>query len=567
MAEYKKIWDTEFVPKIEQAYSSIKDSLIHPNVLEENHLAEQALITADRNYKVKHNEFTYFLWWVLTIISCILIIPAYWVVKKVKALKANKQALLDDVASKEQEALIVHEKIVNKLDILKLEQHMSDIIKYKNMGPIPQSLIDGMQQLSLFDLEGNANKNTYKTSWGVYDNKILIHLQDQQHIEYLKTYTGSVSVSYSRGQNDYGVDVVSASIQRPAFRVDTNKWTYAFMQSCSNLEFDMEGKKNRLLDGKYNKKHNYAALENPIFEKKTKWSRTDEAQFRMIFTPFAQETWVNETDGCKDINSVWDWSKRSSFIFNDYLTDAHTEGLVNYIADVMHRFTKAPRMTTDQLLNEMLVSIKNYFRHIYNSMPYMWATTIMPSENHAFLIKSVLDGKFVGNNMSLLSHNILASDHPNSYAIKGADMATFPKYHSSITKKIAGVNFYTNTFKTKSYRIEQRVTYVKEYSSLAGRWVSVPVHYDEYIPLHSEADMTFAHIPSHLVHFRRGHRLLSNLTNGRLVQLLDSCNIQYENGYLSFNTNSNVTADILSEIIKLINESNSNLNSNKNSNR
>ncbi len=565
MSETKKIWDTEFLPKIEQTFELYKDKLVKENDIALNEEAMNNLAIADKNYKVKHNEFTYALWWILTVISCILIIPAYWVIKKVKVLKANKKALLDDIASKENEVKIVHEKIAYKFDTYNLSKALKPILDYENMGPVTESLIDSIQSISLFNLNGTANTNTYKTSWGVYDNKILLHVQEQEHVSFMKTYTGSISVSYRHSENDYGVDVVTAEIVRPAHRIDDKRWTYALMSGCSNLEFHLEGKKSKFGDRKFNKSHNYSALENPIFEEKTKWIRNDDAQFRMIFTPFTQETFVNETNNCKDIPAQWEWSKVKTFLTNEYDTDAHSLGLIHYINKSLSSFQSQPRMKLEVFYDSVKKEITNYFHELYNSMNYLWATTIMPSENHNFIIKKILDGKKIGNkSLSVLSHSVMQTLHPTAYVIPKANMATFPKYNSAVSKKISGVDFYTSDFDTLSYKIEHRVTYVSKYAYAARRHVSVPVEYDEYIPLSSSANLTVGYIPSKFIHYRSASRLISNITNGKLIQLLDSNGIQYANNYLSFNTNSNVNESILKEIIKLINDANQNSNINSN---
>ncbi len=53
----------------------------------------------------------------------------------------------------------------------------------------------------------------------------------------------------------------------------------------------------------------------------------------------------------------------------------------------------------------------------------------MASENHNFIIKKALDNYSIGDkNISVVAHKILASYH--NYDIPGANMETFPKYHS-----------------------------------------------------------------------------------------------------------------------------------------
>ncbi len=126
---------------------------------------------------------------------------------------------------------------------------------------------------------------------------------------------------------------------------------------------------------------------------------------------------------------------------------------------------------------------------------------------------------------------------------------------------------YNTQFDTVSYKIVRKVEYVSTYAPLACRWVSVPVHYDDYIPLTGEVGLSFGYIPSRLMHYRSKGMMLSNIQDKKLLDLLTTNNIQIKNGFISYNTNSNISNDVLLEVIKLIKAANNNLNSNKSSNK
>ncbi len=114
-------------------------------------------------------------------------------------------------------------------------------------------------------------------------------------------------------------------------------------------------------------------------------------------------------------------------LYNEFKTSAHVNGLESYIYASIDRFANEPRYDKEHLIQDMYKGIVKYYNDIYKSINFMWATTIMSSENHNFLIKKALDKCSIGNNnISVVSHKILASFH--NYAISGANMQTFPKY-------------------------------------------------------------------------------------------------------------------------------------------
>lgn len=556
-----KIWDGQLLFKIEESLKDLPNLVFNPQDIEVENQASQDLLQADKKYKHGHNEFTYVLWWILCIFGFLLIIPAYWLVKKIKQLRKNKKELLDNISEKEKKLLDVRKEIAKNIDVLAINKLGQDVIRYQFKGPIPEELIQYMQSLSLDSIAQNPNQNTYKTSWGIFEDKIVIHAHEQDHICYNKTYSNSVTVSYRDGDTTRS-EIVSASITKPAYKVTTQNNTFAFMTSCSNLEFTLEGVKRRLIDMNFNKKNNYSPMDNKIFEDKTKWIRNDETQFRMIFTPWTQETFVKETNKCKNITSEWEWAKTGAYLYNEFRTDAHVVGKISYFYNSIQKFITSPRFTRQELINAINESIKKYFHDIYKSMNFMWATTIMPSENHQFIIKSINDKFSIGeSNLSLIAHKLLASYH--NYNIAGANMETFPKLYSVNTRNIGGYNFYESCFKTKSYEIVRKVENVVRYASLANKSVVIPIWYDDYIPLESWTSIWFAYIPSSICHYKFGNKLISNVSHTKLLDLLTSNNIQYNNGFLSFNKNSNINDNVLQEIIDLINKyNNSNMNSN-----
>ncbi len=550
MEKPKKIWDSQLLPQIENTFDGLKDNIIPADNLASNEQATKAMIMADKSFKRGHNEFTYALWWILCIVGCLLIIPAYWLIKKLNSLKKHKQDLLDNIKQCESNVLQQHRQIIRKIDLFNLIKPFEPIAKYQHKGAIPQELIDDIKSISLMDTNNDKNKNSYKTSWGLYDDKILIHAQEQRLEQYQASYVGSISVSNG---NSSGTQVVTATIVRPAYKIVYENQTYAYIKACDRLSFHLEGMKSKLLDFNYNKKHNYNAMENTIFETKIKWYRNDSVQFRMIFTPWAQETYVTETDGCTHITPEWSWAKESCFIYNEYKTDAHTKGIISYLMHSINKFADEPRYNVEQFINDIKLDIINYYQDIYKSMTYMWATSVMQSEHHDIIIDKALKHYSINkNNIIMIAHYILSRYH--NYAIAGATMDTFAKYNTHTTRKVMGCDVYDVDFNTTSFNVVDRTT-TSLVSSVAGM-VSVPIKYKEFIPLHGNKSITLIHIPSSLRFYNCDDLLINNTSNKRLLELLTINNMQYANGFLSFDSNNSVSDATLSEIIQLIKQMN-----------
>lgn len=482
-----KFWEENFLRKYNQIFEESSNSWIQDEYLTLYSNAEQKYLKTESNYKKNHNKVLYGFFCCLFLpLSLITIIPFYWVYKKFKALRKNKNDLLSKVDEALNEKSIVHNKIINSIDFNEIFNQYKNVIKYQHCGPIVQKLIDMMQELSLFDLSTANNEiNPYTTSWSIIDeNKIALHIAKQHHKWFNKTYSGSKTVYYQEYDSSSKStvtrsEVVTAYYTHPAIDINDTCKTYTFMESCSNLEFNYDGKSGKFRSSRYNKRNNYSPLENKKFDDEINWSRNDEVQFRMVFTPLAQENYLLESNNAKDINDSLKWSKWKCFMTNQHTIKRDDLLFFKFIKKPIDKFSNNAKLSLKDFKTSIHDSIISYYYSIYSNANYIWMLSLMQSENHNTIINNVLsENKIIRNNYNLFGFNIL-NQMLKKDVIK-ADTNTFHMMNKfnliDENNQIAEIEFEGIT-----YDMIEKVTYISTYAPAAGRMVSVPVHYIDYI--------------------------------------------------------------------------------------
>lgn len=560
----KSFWELELFPKYLKIYNETNSEWVDHLLINIYTDVEKSYIESKNTYKKNHNKFFYYFFCcVILPLSFLLLIPAYFTYKKYKNLKSTKDKLLNDINKAANEKLKVHLDIVSKIDVIGIINSFKDIIKYEHQGPIPYKLIDEMQNLSLFDIsQYNENTNPYSTSWGIFDNKIVIHAGRQIHHTFNKEYTGSKTISYtdidSDGNTVYKSDVVTATYTHPAHDVINSRKTFSFMESCSELEFCFAGKNNLLFRNKHNKKNNYSPLENSDFEKKFKWYRNNDVQFRMIFTPYAQEKFLEELGKDKDVPIELQWEKTASFIYNDFETVVFDYVIERNIALTINEFLINPDQNLELLKESIFNSITNYYFNLYKNMNYMFLTTIMSSENHKTIIDVVQRSKEKIKESSnyFFAHNIL-NEFLNEIIISGS-LKCFNTLVDSKSKILNDINVIQTTMQGLNYDIVRKTIYIPTYSAFAGRTVDVPVDYDDYIPKEANGYLTYFYIDTDKYFYKiHGFGYKNNIDNQELLNMLmklSSFNFLLKNKVFAIYSNEPFeNYDLLSNIISELN--------------
>ncbi len=531
-------WNKELLPQYNSIYESNHDKWIEHELINLYTDAERQYADANEDFKKHHNKFLfgffkYFLLW-FSFIPC-LGIPFYWVWKKYKELKQNFEYWSGIVQDAKNNKLQKHMAILSKLNVTEIFNCFSNVIKYKHCGPVPAALVEEMQDHSLFDLRRyGAEINPFTTSWGIFDNKIIINSAVQTHRSYQKTYTGSLSVPYvdydSEGNAISKTAVVSATYTHPAYDISMRQNSYAFMQSCSNLEFNAEGKKG-MLDKKYEQKRNYASLENDKFDKKFKWYRSDDVQFRMVFTPYTQEAYLEELNGRKDMPAVLDWAKSSTFMYNSYDTVGFPHLLDRNISNALQTFAVNADISLEGFKQNLFAAIKGYYFNIYSALNFMYLTTIMPSEDHTNMIKAVNKqlAKVNNKNGLFFAHNILRESLDVNIIIRDTPCFDTLLNIQPINSTKHGDNIFISSFSGLSYDMVEKVIYIPTYCYQAEKTVDVPVTYIDYIPHTACGKTACATLNNSNLFFYSlfSYGLQSNIQDDKICELLNDLKSKY----------------------------------------
>ncbi len=305
-----------------------------------------------------------------------------------------------------------------------------------------------------------------------------------------------------------------------------------------------------------------------LISKKLKWYRSDDVQFRMVFTPYTQESYLNELNGRKDIPVVLNWMKYATFMSNSFDTVAFPHLLDRRIYDVLSNFSTNVTMNIEQFKQALFNAIKNYFFDIYSSMNYMYLTTIMSSEDHSGIIKAVekQKTKVNKNNQLFFAHNILR-EYLGVNIIK-RDTACFDTLNGTevILEQKNGENVYLSSFSGLSYDMVSKTIFIPTYCYQAGRTVEVPVNYIDYIPHTANARTACATLNHNDLFFYTlfNYGLQSNIQNDKILPLLNELKEKYRlclrDGMLSLFIPEEVYPDFakndqakLIEVAKLLN--------------
>lgn len=157
-----------------------------------------------------------------------------------------------------------------------------DVASFKSWLPLMDKIL---QQDSCFTelLSGNIFENPFM----IYNYKIQTW--------YMHVYTGSIAVSYttrdSQGRSVTHTEIVTASETLPAPQWSVGTELAYLFDKPSKLCFSNNASKRTLK--KLVKKNKQAEMDNREFDKIFPSTRSDEKDFRVVFTPLAQENYIN----------------------------------------------------------------------------------------------------------------------------------------------------------------------------------------------------------------------------------------------------------------------------------
>lgn len=309
-AEIKEIIENEF----KQFYNTAEHSEVLKNV-------EEAKEAYD-NYKKKFNWALYYTLIILSPILVLMIIPAYWVIKKIISLNKTKKELKAKFDKENLERLDLLKSSVRKINFYKIIEKSLYHIGYKWQGPIPSNFVETLNKYVVFKSDYVANskyKNNYISSWATYnDQLVVLNLSTKIHTMVMKQYSASRSFSVSNGDGGYSSQTVTAYYEHPFPQYDVHYIVGVFSSGCEKLKFKLNEYKYKPMFYKQDDK-NYIPFDNKVFDKSFKVSRNDEAMVRMVYTADLQEYLVHQRELYKsELPSYLKYYKVGSLFSSEY---------------------------------------------------------------------------------------------------------------------------------------------------------------------------------------------------------------------------------------------------------
>lgn len=545
MNKYSLIFENEIKDKVLENAESFLSNLVTDEIIHEHDEANKEYLKACENYKKQHNQFAYVMLMIFGLFfSFILIIPFYWALKKFKQMKENKDDLLAKKEITIEAKLAIHRKLISRFDIVTCSNIIDKSLNVKNYGPITENVIESFKEIESFNFQDTPRYNPYKTSWSVFDDRlILINLYNKQHITQQKVYTGSRTIYY-RVNGQTHSRIITAQIVKPVEVITTNEISYAYMQSCKELEMSFREKS-------YGNKLN---LENEMMNKYTAWDFNNEVQFRMIFSLFGQEMYIKELEYINALKSIpyeYQFFKFKNFFYNNDNID-QTKMFFHSVYTFLSEFSKKPDCTIEWFEKNLRILMLKNTHERFQSIIYLWMVPILQSENHTHIINRIFAANKNNGTKNPISRHYpyyVLNEILNHSFIK-SDTENINYINNFYDEQIGDINIRYVQFLAKGFDKYQKYESV----SSSGYWIDIP--YIDYVERTTFGDIGFSKVnESYYYNFDFNFGIEStNITDQATLDIIrknwnDGNKVVIRNGIISWVPHSYNNQD---EMIRLI---------------
>jgi hypothetical protein len=202
--------------------------------------------------------------------------------------------------------------------------------------------------------------------------------------------------------------------------------------------------------------------------------RDDESQFRLLFTPLAQQELINiikDDDLGFGDNFTFVKRKQINYLQPKHLNKFDLKVTEDYFVGINY----------DNVKKNFLNYHNNYFRNIFFAFAPIFAVPLY-TQNH---YEEHSDLTFEDNSFSFYQDEMIANSF-DIYKIKPLESVT----HNIIKTKLLSTKNDINKVNIHAwgYRTEERVEYVSKYGR-DGNWHDVPVNWTEYILVERNSQM------------------------------------------------------------------------------
>ncbi len=545
--------------------------------------AHNKLLKANKDYKKAYSPIKhFFIKFAMPFAFLLFIYPGILLLRKSKELEKTKEKCLQTIDEEEGNVLRYNRAIDL---IVQPNQIYKDVcreqIKYYDMGPINNSFISVMQdhwqvpQGQLPSMLSNSQTfNTLNTSWGFFNNNIVINAAKKTHYIGMHTYTGSRTVPYthrdSNGNLQTGYQTVTASYRHPIPKYSTSSSIYAFSERSPDLSFNYAGCYTGKIFHKKPKNKDYNAFENPDFEKHYDIKRNDEVAIRTVFTPFVQEEFLKLSGG-KEVPPQWKISKSGMFYTNQFETFINHNDIAWENEGPVAKFFNDPYYVMTDFEKDLKAATVAKAKNRFDSIAFMTMLPNLQSEDQTDIANEILKDQFFKKNIDsgdvcetfyILNSLYGQKKLINQGILKKIDsdvMQYIPSADSMFKVNLDGDNMLTGALiNNYTYKAYPKVTYIPVYASLAHRTVDVPVNYYDYRKAEHSVPMLYAKVPQNIYFNNLFENNLDEASNNAFKTMMEEYmdtihedSFMVRNGIFAvFLKEANVTAETLKQSVK-----------------
>ena len=466
---------------------------------------------AKLNKKLKWRRF----WRVLMCITIVLIPVVIWVLNpKMRALKATIEEAdkhVNDLLEQAHQQMLPLNRLFTDRDALQLIEDTLPLMRFEPFFSVQQE--EDMRVNYDFGEQDDAEQSTTDMLAGHYNDNPFLFENKVVHTMGTQTYHGSKTIYWTETYTDSDgkrqtrqrSETLHASVTKPKpyynSRVVLNYCAQggpelSFTRDAEHLEQKSdralerhikrgEKKLKKMTDKAIKSDSDFMSMSNSEFEVLfDALDRTNEVQFRTLFTPLAQTNLValirSKTGYGDDFQFLK--HKRTNRILSD-----HSQGRgINLLPSdyISHSF--------DTIQENFIEKNAEFFRAVYFDFAPLLAIPLY-QERPVHSLKPIPDS---AQTYSLKESEALANAAHSHYVVH-PDTKTQAILKSAFIRSADKVDEICVT--AYSYDIEKRVEYVSVHGG-DGHWHDVPVEWDLYLPLEARnafrvatTDITAAH--------------------------------------------------------------------------
>lgn len=431
-------------------------------------------------YKNKHNNIHMFLFFIASIFGIVLfIIPGIFAIIKFKNLLKNRNYLLDNIKKCESEKLNFIIQFIKSINFKEFEKEIFTLFNLKKIGYL------SIEFLEEIDIDSNKFLlspkydfcNPGNTSLFIFNNNIFLKKNLIKHEIISKKYTGQLCFSrrINNGNSSYiQTETVIATYYHPlpVITDDTRYMTY--LKACPELKFNFVSFNSKKIP---KKDHNNIILENRFFHYKYLYNWSNDAQIRMIFTPFFMEKYV-EINEWKAPTLNLQLNKQNNFIYTNKKTKEFNIDLNEQVKNNLIN------SNFESFYNFLLQRILKFSKDNYDDIKYATLIPIIQSESHLYMIQNILNKQEQNKNIFIEENEkfkvyFFIKEYFNYYMNSPLKFNNVLKIEKDLMQN--NHQIFISYVDNIQYDVIRKVIYKNEYSNLMHQYVSVPVEYDDYI--------------------------------------------------------------------------------------